>query len=100
MITKGTEQYAKAQNLANGLVKIASKERWNDNTMFNLYFDPMARFLDSIEKLNVFASEIAKTVNKGMNPYGKQVAYVSSKQAWVLACAAIENNINEEYITD
>jgi hypothetical protein len=98
MITKGTQQYTEAQKLANDLVKMASKERWNDNTLFKLYFDPMARFLDQVEKINGFAAQVAKTINDKMDPYGKQVAYISSKQSWIIACAAIENDIKEQYI--
>lgn len=29
-----------------------------------------------------------------MNPYNRLVAIISDKQAWILACCAIENNIN------
>jgi hypothetical protein len=98
MITKGTSEYQAAQKLANDLIAIASKERWNNNTSFKLYFDPLGSFLNQIEKLNIFASQIAKTVGDNMDPYGFKIANLSSKQAWILACAAIENNITEQFI--
>ena len=99
MVIKGTQQYTAAQELANNLQRIASKQRWNDNTLFNLYFDPMANFLAKISEIEAFAAQVAKTILEKMNPYGSQVAYISSKQAWILACAAIENNIEEQYLT-
>lgn len=40
-----------------------------------------------------FAAKIAETVDKTMNPYGKKVAFISDKQSWILAVAAVENNI-------
>lgn len=30
-----------------------------------------------------------------MNPFSFRVAFVSKKQAWVLACAIVENNLQE-----
>lgn len=98
MITKGTKEYREAQTLANELVVMAAKQRWNENTLFNLYFDPLSRFLDKMEKVEGFASNVSKTINSKMNPFGSHVAYISSKQAWILACAAIENKISEKYI--
>ena len=44
-------------------------------------------------KLDAFAAKVAETINKTINPYAAKVANVSSKQAWILACAAVENNI-------
>lgn len=100
MIKKGTEDYKKAQKLANELVEIANYERWNDNTMFNIMFNPFALFLDKIIETDTFASKIAKTVSDKMNPYGYKIANVSQKQAWILACCAIENDIKQEYINE
>lgn len=45
---------------------------------------------ESIKRLYTM---IAETVDKTMNPYGKKVAFISEKQSWILAVAAIENNI-------
>lgn len=93
MITKGTEDYKKAQNLANEIQRTAAYERWNNNSSFNLYFEPLGWFLEKVEKLDVFASQVAHTVGESMNPYGFCIARMSSKQAWILACAAVENGI-------
>ena len=95
-VLKGTENYKKAQSLANELVKIASYERWNNNTLFNLFYDRMGDFLDKIKELNCFAAQVANTIENKMDPYGFKIANVSSKQAWILACASIENNITEK----
>ena len=65
MIVKGTEQYKAASKLAN-----------------------------EIKKIEGFASKVATTIDSSMNPYNRLVAIISDKQAWILACCAIENNIN------
>lgn len=93
-LVKGTADYKKAQNLANEITRVAGYQRWNNNTLFNLYFDPFFRFIMEIKNLGVFASKIAETIDSQANPYGYQIARVSDKQAWILACAAVENNIN------
>lgn len=98
MLQKGTEQYKEAQNLANKIQRVAGYERWNNNTMYNLFVDDFYRFINDIKKLNVFASQIAETIDKGYKVNGFKIANVSSKQAWILACAAIENNVNTENI--
>jgi len=46
--------------------------------------------------LNVFASNVAKTIDEKCTYPSFKIANMSSKQAWILACAAIENNINLE----
>ena len=95
-VLKGTENYKKAQTLANELVRVASYERWNNNSLFELFYDRMGDFLDKIKELNCFAAQVATTIESKMNPYGFKIANVSSKQAWILACASIENNITEK----
>ena len=93
MITKGTAEYKKASQLANEIADAASKERRNNNSVFEMYFEKVGRFVMGIQKVGGFASQVAETIDKTMNPYGFKVANVSSKQAWILACAAIENGI-------
>ena len=92
-ITKGTEAYAKAQKMANEIQGWAEKTRRNDNTYFNIGIEVMAAFLRKVMALDCFAAQIAKTVDASIDIYGYKVANVSSKQAWILACAAVENNI-------
>ena len=96
MLQKGSEQYRAAQKLANELQQIANYERWNNNNSYKLHFDPFYRFLNEIIKLNVFASNVAKTIDEKCTYPSFKIANMSSKQAWILACAAIENNINLE----
>lgn len=94
MITKGTENYAKAQKIANEIVVMAAYNRnGNGTSMMEMAFNKIGRLVAGIAELNCFAAQIAKTVDSSMNPYGYQVARISSKQAWILACAAIENGI-------
>lgn len=83
----------KAQKLANTLTDYAALERRNNNFSFNLHYDEVARFMTNIKKLNVFASQVADTIESKMDAYGYKLANISSKQAWILACAAVENGI-------
>ena len=85
-----------AQELSNRLQQIASYERWNNNNSYEMHFNPFYRFLSRIINLNVFASNVAKTIDEKCTYPSFKIANMSSKQAWILACAAIENNINLE----
>lgn len=93
MIAKNTTEYKKAQTIANNLVADANINRRNNNSYFDIASETVGRFVFAISKLDAFAAKIAETVDKSMNPYGYQVARISDKQAWILACAAVENNI-------
>lgn len=95
MLTKGSKEYKMAQRIANKLEDYASVERIKQSGWFMDAFYNVEDFLNDIKKLNVFASEIAKTVANSMDRWGDtfKVARISSKQAWILACAAVENNI-------
>ena len=95
MLIKGSKEYSAAQALANKLVRIADTDRIYCNSLWNIYDNELGLFIEKIMKLSGFAAEIAATVEKSMrNPYRSgAVARISSKQAWVIACAAIENGI-------
>lgn len=93
MLQKGSEQYKQAQKLANEIKDIAGTDRWNNNSYFDIAFESLGRFISQIQKIDGFAAKIAETVDKTMNPYGKKVAFISDKQSWILAVAAVENNI-------
>ena len=93
-ITKGTEAYVQTQKIANKIQNYADMERWNNNSFFGIALEDLARFLSNIMSLDCFAAQIAKTVDSTINPHGFKVASCSSKQAWILACAAVENGIN------
>lgn len=85
--------YKEKQNLANQIKGLADTDRWNNNSYFEIAFNDLGCFLQKIQKLQVFASKVAETISSSMNPYDKKVAKISDKQAWILACAGIENNI-------
>lgn len=90
-LIKGSENYKKAQSLANNIVWISSLTRG-----YKKYDDYMAdfeNFIYKIESLGVFASDIAKSVEATLDK-DYRMARVSEKQSWIIACAAVENNIN------
>lgn len=93
-IVKGSEAYKNAQAIANKVQRYADMERWNNHSFFGTALEDLARFLRDIMNLDCFAAQIAKTVDNTIDPYGFKVARCSSKQAWILACAAVENGIN------
>lgn len=92
MITKDTPAYAKAQNIANELSAAASTGRHN-RSAFDRNFEIVVKFIRKITVLNCFAAEVAKTILNTCNPIGYTVARISSKQAWIIACAAVENDV-------
>lgn len=92
MIAKGTADYKKAQEIANAISAAAMTTKIN-SAAFDWDFNKLGKFVFKMAKLNVFAAKIAETVDKTMNPYNYTVAKVSDKQSWILACAAVENNI-------
>ena len=93
MLQKGSKQYKQAQKLANEIKDMAGTDRWNNNSYFNIAFESLGKFISQIQKIDGFAAKIAETVDKTMNPYGKKVVFISEKQSWILAVAAVENNI-------
>jgi len=83
MITKGTENYKKAQRMAN-LFEDACLDKWHyDN--FGMFLEEAVR---DIMALDCFAAKVATTINEAIEKYGRP--RISSKQAWILACAAAE----------
>ena len=93
MIQKDSNAYKSAQELANKIQRIAGYQRFNNNSSFELYFNDFYNFISDVKKVEGFASKVAETIDNQANPYGYQIARVSSKQAWIIACAAVENNI-------
>lgn len=59
----------------------------------DIAFNALGQFISKVQATDGFAAKIAETVDKTMNPYGKKVAFISDKQSWILAVAAVENNI-------
>lgn len=96
MLTKGSEDYKKAQKIANDFTDWSKTQRWNDSSYFPIAFENLGWALTVIEKTETFAAKIAETVDKTMESHGYQVAYLSSKQAWILACCVVENGLDIE----
>ena len=88
-----TNDYKEKQTVARKIEDYANTERWNNHSYFPIAFDELGKLITIISKLDCFAAKVAETIDKTMDPYGFKVANVSSKQAWILACAAVENNI-------
>lgn len=92
-IVKGTADYKKAQEMANEITREAQTSKRYNSSYFDIAFGRVGQLIFKVEKLGTFASKIAETIESTMNPYGFQVARISDKQAWIIACAAVENNI-------
>ena len=92
MLVKGSADYKKAQKLAEEIEGAAQCTKRN-REYFDVEFAAVEKFLNEIKSLNVFASNIAETVLNTMSFQNFQVAKISNKQNWTLACAAVENNI-------
>lgn len=93
-----TNDYSKKQLIANTIARYASKSR-NDRNAYEYYTDLLSSLLDQVMKLDVFAAKVAETIDKSMCK-GYNVANVSSKQAWVIACAVVENGINTDHFLE
>ena len=87
MLKKGTEEYKKAQGIAGILESCGLNRNFYDNK--DWFFDQVIR---DVKNLDCFAAEVAKTIYKGMEKY--RYPRVSSKQAWILACACVENGFD------
>lgn len=85
--------YAAKQTVARKIEDYASTDRCYNNSFYEIAFNDFGKFIAEVMKLDIFAAKVAATIDKSMNPYNRRVANVSSKQAWVLACAAVENGI-------
>lgn len=97
MITKGSAEYKKAQEIANKLQDVAKTERWNSHEYFELFAPIFEDAMNEVKKTNGFASQVAESVAKTIDYYGFKIASISSKQAWIIACAIVENDIKLEY---
>ena len=93
-----TTDYSKKQIVANEIVRLASVSRIDSNK-YNYTTDRLAAFLEKVMKLDGFAAQVATTVYNNCG-HGYNVANVSSKQAWIIACAAIEAGMETSAIVD
>lgn len=92
MITKGTAEYKKAQEIANELDRLSNASH-NNGMWFEMCYEKLATALENVMKLQGFASQVATSVNNNMNPNRSKMVTISNKQAWIIACAMVENNI-------
>lgn len=95
---KELNDYQMKQLVANTIVRYAMRSRCDRNA-YEYYTDLLSSLLDKVMKLDVFAAKVAETVDKSMCK-GYNVANVSSKQAWVIACAVVENNIDTTHFLE
>lgn len=93
-----TTDYSKKQIVANEIVRLASVSCINRSN-YDYATDKLAAFLEKVMKLDVFASQVATTVYNNCG-HGYNVGNVSSKQAWAIACAAIEAGMETSAIVD
>ena len=93
MLQKGSQEYKRAGEIANKLQALANTDRYLNNSTFAMDFEELGKVLCAVKETTGFASQVAETIESKMNPYGKTVAYMSSKQAWIIACTIVENNI-------
>ncbi len=87
---------AEIQNVANALVKIAYTNKWNQNSIYQVYLEKLARLLFPIRDNGGVAGEVAATVIKSLDNAKGQLAYISSKQAYILATAAVELGLTKK----
>lgn len=93
MKTVKANDYKVKQNLAMSLeISFNAFQRTSRESANDFH----ANTLEQIIALNVFASEVAKTVKASRkidDCHIKGGYRLSSKQAWILACAMVENGI-------
>lgn len=85
--------YQDVTSVAQFIKGCSSIQRENNEERFENAFFRMGDFLDLVKKTKTFAAQVADTILDHMDPYHKQVAFISDKQAWVLARCAVEHNI-------
>lgn len=98
MITKGTAEYKKAQQIANRIKDLADCPVSEETAE-----EVLTTILDNVMKIDCFAAQVAKTVKDStIGGYYtsckfRNIAKCSDKQAWIIACAIVENNMIDTY---
>ncbi|GIM60068.1 hypothetical protein CAPN008_01180 [Capnocytophaga canis] len=99
MLVKGSKEYQVASKLAKKIIAYSQYQR--RDSYYKIAFEKLGRFVYELRKTSGFASQVAETIDKQIDEYrDRQLAFISDKQAWILACAAIENGIEWAGITD
>lgn len=91
-----TTDKTKVNEVARKLITLASTQRKNNNSVFNIHFEELNAILLDVIQNGGFAAEVAKTVEKTSRYNGYKVAHLSEKQAWVIATAIVEMNTQGE----
>ena len=86
------QEYKQAQKIANELVSLSENHNIYDHSYYQIAVETLSLFVNKIVGLGVFASKVASTINNTID-VGEYAATISKKQAWVLACAAVENGL-------
>lgn len=95
-----TEQTNNAKKIARVLEMACNINEWNDNHTWRLYYGPIYSLLAAVMNIDCFAAQVAKSVYERARNYSKAtrrsvMPRCSSKQAWCIACAAVENGIED-----
>lgn len=93
MLVKGTNEYNLASKLAKDILKSSRYSRWHENTMFNIAVENLFQLTDDLKQIGGFVGQVAESVEKKITPFGNTPAQISDKQAWILACGVVENNL-------
>jgi len=90
--------------LTNEIKRVADYHRYYNKSMFDLCENKNVLFseLAELAKCNCFAANIAITILKNIEDTKAflsrvKYAYISDKQAFIIACGLLENNIHSEY---
>lgn len=94
MIQRGSKEYKRAQEIARNLENDARLDKWNNASRWERKGDALGEFLRSMMDIEAFAAKVAETIYGTLYGSDARLAMMSSKQAWILACAAVENDIN------
>ena len=85
------DNYTKTQQLAQAIEFAgATHTGWDKESKA---YKLVENVINAVKPLDIFASKVAATIEVTLGDYGRKVAKISSKQAWVLASAVIENKI-------
>lgn len=78
------------QKMADLLVKMASTDKRGS---YQMYFGVVDAFLSKVATCEGLGAKIAGQIRATLNPFSFQVAKMSNKQAYAIACEAVKNNI-------
>lgn len=100
-IQKGTPEYKEAQAIANTLVNSANESGYGmlGGSSWEMAADRINYAVEHVTKHgNDFEKSVAASVGKTVRDHGRgrQVAYISNKQAWVLGKSMAETHVKRD----